>query len=178
MQRYAAFLRGINLGRRRVKMDVLKAAFEDLGLTGVATYIASGNVIFDHAGARPSTLEARIEAHLEPALGFATATFVRSLDELEPFVGLEHVKAARADGFNVHVIFLRPGVGEDVVSRLGALEGPDDRFHVSGREVLWLRRGRMTDSPFRDRDLHRALGGVLTTMRNLSTVEQIVAKFR
>lgn len=178
LQRYAAFLRGINLGRRRVKMDALRGAFEDLGLAGVATYIASGNVIFDHAGAGLSALESRIEAHLETAIGFGAEAFVRSLRELDRIAALEYVPSARADGFNIHVIFLRRAAGRDVAGRLGALEGPDDRFHVMGREVLWLRRGRMTDSPIKDRDLHNALGRALTTMRNLNTVEQIVTKFR
>ena len=49
--RYIAFLRGINVGKhRRITMAELKAAFEASGYRDVATYIASGNVIFD-AGA-------------------------------------------------------------------------------------------------------------------------------
>jgi len=47
MTRYVAFLRGINLGKRRVKMEQLRRHFEGFGLENVATFIASGNVVFD-----------------------------------------------------------------------------------------------------------------------------------
>ena len=43
MNRYVAFLRGMNLGRRRIKNPELCAAFEDIGFTNVAAYLASGN---------------------------------------------------------------------------------------------------------------------------------------
>ena len=42
-----AFLRAVNVGGRVVKMDRLRALFEGEGFTGVETFIASGNVIFD-----------------------------------------------------------------------------------------------------------------------------------
>ncbi|MFN8634359.1 MAG: DUF1697 domain-containing protein [Chloroflexota bacterium] len=43
--RYVAFLRGINLGKRRVKNDDLERAFASMGFSGVKVLIASGNVI-------------------------------------------------------------------------------------------------------------------------------------
>jgi uncharacterized protein (DUF1697 family) len=45
--KYAAFLRGINVGgKTKIEMPRLKAIFEDLGCKDVLTYINSGNVIF------------------------------------------------------------------------------------------------------------------------------------
>ena len=46
MSQYIAFLRGINVGGHRVKMDRLRAIFIELGLQDVSTFIASGNVLF------------------------------------------------------------------------------------------------------------------------------------
>ena len=47
MEKYAALLRGINVGGSNViKMEDLKAAFGEMKLTDVRTYIASGNVLF------------------------------------------------------------------------------------------------------------------------------------
>ena len=46
MQRYIAFLRGMNLGKRRLPMSRLKELFEELGFNDVETFIASGNVLF------------------------------------------------------------------------------------------------------------------------------------
>ena len=46
MERYVAFLRGMNLGKRRIKSSELVAHFEAMGLEDVATFRASGNVVF------------------------------------------------------------------------------------------------------------------------------------
>ena len=45
MNRYVAFLRGINSGgNQTVRMEVLRKTFEDLGFENVRTVLASGNV--------------------------------------------------------------------------------------------------------------------------------------
>ncbi|HSK20223.1 MAG TPA: DUF1697 domain-containing protein [Longimicrobiales bacterium] len=177
MNRHVAFLRGINLGRRRVKMDDLRRAFEAFGLSDVATWIASGNVIFPHSGSGLQALEAGLEAHLAKSLGYDVATFIRSVGDLERITQLDLVEPARAEGFNLHVIFLRRKPDAGIRQALAALEGPDDQFHVPGRDVLWLRRGRLTDSPVNGRELEKALGSASSTMRNLNTVKQIVARY-
>ncbi len=46
MFHYLAFLRGINLGKRRIEMARLRTLFVELKFADVATFIASGNVIF------------------------------------------------------------------------------------------------------------------------------------
>ena len=85
MPPHAALLRGINLGNRRVKMDELRGHFEDLGLTDAETYLASGNVVFGHSGSDLPGLERRVEAHLQEALGYEVATFVRPPTIWEPW---------------------------------------------------------------------------------------------
>ena len=46
MPRYVALLRAENVGGRIVTMEALRGLFEDLVLSEVASFIASGNVIF------------------------------------------------------------------------------------------------------------------------------------
>ena len=58
MTRYAALLRGINVGGNNViRMADLKASFEAMGLRDVGTYIQSGNVVFSS----PATDRARLD---------------------------------------------------------------------------------------------------------------------
>ena len=78
MPRYIAFLRAINVGGHTVKMDALRELFEALGFEQVETFIASGNVIFETTETDTAALERRIETHLQAALGYAVATFLRS----------------------------------------------------------------------------------------------------
>ena len=57
---YLALVRGINVGGRNlVKMADLRAAFESMGFADVATYIASGNVLFGAPRQRREALAAR-----------------------------------------------------------------------------------------------------------------------
>lgn len=177
MPRYVAFLRGINLGTRRVQMDALRRHFEALGFDGVATFIASGNVVLDADEADAAALERRIEAHLQRALGFGSDTFLRTLTDLKRLSSTKEIGAREMEGFNVHVIFQRGRVAPKVRAALRALESDDDRFLASAREVVWFRRGRLTDSSITDRDLGLALGSRENTMRNFNTVRRIIAKF-
>src|SRR5688572_28723471 len=93
MARYVAFLRAINVGGRYVKMEVLKRHFDEMGFTGVSTFIASGNVIFETRARDAAALERKIEAGLKKGLGYEVATFLRTPRELavvvahEPFPG-------------------------------------------------------------------------------------------
>lgn len=66
---------------RKVEMRRLKALFERLGFTGVATYINSGNVLFSGAG-RPPALKTKIEAAIEAEFGFEVPAVVKTRAEM------------------------------------------------------------------------------------------------
>ena len=92
MSRYAAFLRGINLGpRRRIGADQLRSLFEQMGFQEVATFRSSGNVVFDADREAAGKLTEGIEAALAEALGYEVAVFlrtdaeIRALAEHRPF---------------------------------------------------------------------------------------------
>src|SRR5687768_6660830 len=93
--RHVAFLRGINVGKRRVKNDALSTVFDALGFENVRVLIASGNVAFDADKQNEATLTKVVEAGLEQALGFQVSVMLRSLPELramldrDPFNGIE-----------------------------------------------------------------------------------------
>jgi uncharacterized protein (DUF1697 family) len=176
-KRIALFLRGINLGRRRLKKDELMRPFEDEGFAGVQTFIASGNVVIDDPGMAADELEERVEAAVRRAFGFEADTFARSLDALRELVVDDAVSVAVDEGLTPHVILLKGAPKDDAIEALRQLETGDDRFPVLGREVLWLRRGRLSDSTVEPRHLERALGGAPNTMRKVTTLERMVAKF-
>lgn len=179
MTRYAAFLRGINLGRRRVKMNELRSRIEELGFANVSTFIASGNVIFESDESDQRALEAAIAVHLRGALGYDVATFIRTLPELEAIVSADPFPASgpRATDPSVYVTFLDEEPGAQARTNLAALRTEEDEFAVIGREVYWLRFGRMSDSSISMPMLAKATEGVEGTMRNMNTVRKIVAKY-
>ena len=77
---WIALLRGINLGKRRIKMDALRAAFIDMGYDDARTLIASGNVVFSAADGEG--LAESIETELAARFGFAVPTILRRYDDL------------------------------------------------------------------------------------------------
>lgn len=103
--RYVALLGSINVGGNQLKMAELRAVLEAEGFANVATVVASGNVLFDHAKAADAELEAQLAQIVKDKFGIDTFACVRSKAELEaalaesPFVG-------KGEDKFVHVQFL------------------------------------------------------------------------
>lgn len=176
MSRYVAFLRAVNVGGHTVTMDRIRAVFEEAGMDDVATFIASGNVIFTTRARNLETLERRLATHLHAALGFAVVTFVRTLDDVArilaavPFAERD-VAAAHA----VMVALLADAPDQVAMKRVGQLAGPSDEFRLADRELYWLRRSRESD-PGLGRDLEKAVGAPIT-VRNVNTLRRLLARF-
>lgn len=84
MNRYVAFLRGINVGgRKMIKMAELVRLFSAAGFKNVRTFIASGNVIFDAPQKNSKALSEKIEQTLLQELRFEVSVVVMSLDQLK-----------------------------------------------------------------------------------------------
>jgi uncharacterized protein (DUF1697 family) len=103
--RYVALLGSINVGGNQVKMAELRAALEDEGFANVATIVASGNVLFDHAEAADATLEAQIASIVKERFGIDTFAVVRSKAQLEAAI-VENPWVGKGEDKLVHVHFL------------------------------------------------------------------------
>jgi uncharacterized protein (DUF1697 family) len=176
MERYVAFLRGINLGNRRIKNDELRAQFERLGLAEVATFRASGNVIFAADSAAEDAVAAEIEAGLEKGLGYDVAVFLRSAGEVveiadrEPF----DAKLVETSKGKLQVLFLGRKPTAKARRTALALASDEDRLEIAGRELFWLPSGGISDSELDLKAIDRVLGK--GTMRTKGTIDQIAAK--
>lgn len=77
MGRYAALIRGINVGTaNRVAMVDLRAAMSGLGFTHVRTLLNSGNAVFDAPDAPPRDLGGRITEAMAARFGLAPTVIV------------------------------------------------------------------------------------------------------
>ena len=106
--RYVALLRGINVGGRNpVPMAELRAAVEEDGHREVATYIQSGNVLFESDVPRKE-LESRLEAALEQRFGIPLVVVVRSHRQLRAVVGsAPEGFGEQPDRYHSDAVFLR-----------------------------------------------------------------------
>ncbi len=177
LDRYVAFLRGINLGNRRIKNDELRVRFEDLGCAEVATFRASGNVIFAAPDEATDELSARLEAGLGAALGYEVPVFLRSGAELlaiaarEPFTA-SHLAASTG---KPQVALLDAAPPAAVRRQVLSFSSEQDRLAIEGRELYWLPRGGISGSEL-DWKAIGAAGLGPTTVRTKVTIDQFAAK--
>ena len=168
--RYVALLRAINVGGHVVKMDRLRTEFGALGFEDARTFIASGNVLFAARSDDAVALEHRIERHLEQALGYAVATFLRSPAQLATLVANEPY-SDRLDSASLYVGFLKSAPPEERRERALALRSEFDEICVRDREVFWMCRTRSADSAVSGARLEKALAAP-ATFRNVTTVRK------
>jgi uncharacterized protein (DUF1697 family) len=185
MPRYVAFLRGINVGGRRATSDQLCSCLSEIGFDDVATFRASGNVIFaagaaaparDGAQDREAQLAARVEQAMLASLGYEVPVFLRSASEVRAIAAYEPFPAeiVQASAGKLQVLLLaakpQPRAREEAL----ALATDEDRLELRGRELYWLPSGGMMESALDMNAIGALLG--LGTMRTKGTVEQIAIK--
>jgi len=178
MKRYVAFLRGMNLGNRRIKNPELRSEFEQLGLEEVETFRASGNVIFAAAKreARASLTE-RIEAGLAEGLGYDVPVFLRSAAEVQAIAAREPFprRDVEASKGKLQVTMLPRKPSAAAAKKALALASDEDRLAIEATELYWLPSGGISESDLDLKAIEKALGP--GTKRTLGTVEQIAAKY-
>ena len=168
-----AFLRAVNVGRRRVRNARLVELFDQLGHRDAWTYINSGNVVFSASGSR-AALEQTIGAAIERDVGFEVTTFVRSAGELREVVSRHPFEPAPDDTY--FVTFLADLPTPSQRNDLAALSTDVDTLVVDGRDVHWLMHGKSTDSKLVKRQWEQILGKNSSTSRNMTMLSKLIDK--
>jgi uncharacterized protein (DUF1697 family) len=177
MARYIAFLRAINVGGHTVRMDALRQIFEALGFSHVATFIASGNVIFDSVPKDMKSLEAKIAKKLKEELGYDVAVFIRTDGELSAIAGYKPFPKIQVDAAAaLNVAFLSEPLDDAARKKLMGLKTAIDDFHVHGREIYWLCLKKQSESTFSNAVLERTLG-IQSTLRGFTTIRKLAEKY-
>ena len=177
VERYAAFLRGMNLGDRRIKNDELRRRFEELGMSAVSCFRASGNVLFASEEGDEKKLKERLEAGLGKSLGYAVPVFLPQRRRAEGGFGRGALRPLSSSTFRRASSRIRISTckarGKD--SQAGAR--PLQRRRAPGCEGLraLLAAERWTSQSDLDLKVLESLLGA-PTMRTKGTVEQIAAK--
>jgi uncharacterized protein (DUF1697 family) len=170
---HVAFLRAVNLGRRRVNMSSLVEVVGGLGYSDVWTHVNSGNVVFEASGTR-SALEQRFETALEDDLGFEVTTFVRTVAELRRALALEPFELAPGDTY--FVTFLKDVLSKPKATMLEELSNDFDTLVVKGRDVHWCMRGKSTDTNLTTKAWENIVGHHRSTSRNTTMLRRLMDK--
>jgi uncharacterized protein (DUF1697 family) len=174
---YLALLRGINVGGGNlIKMTDLRACFEKTGLENVATYIQSGNVIFDSREGDAGRLTRNLERALSRTFSPYQATVVLcSHEKLRQIVR----RAPRGFGSEskerrYDVVYLKePLTPAEALKSVTTKEGVDEVF--VGPSVLYFSRliARATQSHLPRIASLPVYQGM--TIRNWNTTSKVLA---
>jgi uncharacterized protein (DUF1697 family) len=199
---HVALLRGINLGpHKRVPMPTLRAVVAALGHTDVATYIASGNVLFTaRAGAGSAdrsgpggdpdpprsdptgSLAAELQAAIADGCGVSCRVVVLTCAELARVVAANPYPD-EPDPKRVHVFFLLDEPGPDARAHLTAAQertaakGGRDEAAIVGR-ALYLHTPDGFGRSELAAELSKARSPVTGTARNWATVTTLLGLCR
>jgi uncharacterized protein (DUF1697 family) len=173
---WVAFLRGMNLGRRRLTNDELIGAVYGCGCAEVEAYQASGNVVFNDDRSAVE-LAATLTDGLAAALGCPVPVFLRDADEVRSIAARSPFTEAQLAGSRSRpqVIFLRREPPTTVLDDVVTLIPAGDVLSPAGRELLWLPATGVGDTALDFRRLDQLTGG--TTVRTLGTVQRIARKY-
>ena len=174
MPRYVALFGSINVGRNRLKMADLRAAFEGEGFTNVETVVTSGNVLFDHEERPEVGLEEKLTLMMRHKFGMDSVALVRSRDALAAAIAENPFGADGEENF-VHTLFLDGPVDPDGFARLEKDRTGPERLAAGDRALHIDYVAGAGESRLVGAFIERRMGS-RGTARNLRSMKRILAK--
>ena len=170
MTRYAAFLRGVNVGGVNLKMADVAAALTDAGFDNVATLLATGNIVLDSSSSA-AKVRTKAEAGLRDTFGYEAWILVYDLDQVRA-IASGYPFEPEVDGQQSYVTFVSEPAILDELAELSA--GPDEKIARGDGVIYWqVPKGSTLDST-----IGKTMGSKRykssTTTRNLRTLMKVV----
>lgn len=171
MPAYVALLRGINVGGHNIlPMQKLRDLLTGIACTNVATYVQSGNAVFQHA-AGPARLAGDIATTIEAEFGFQPAVLVLESETFRAIAAGNPYADEAEDSKPSHVWFLSEPAVNANLEKLTAIASDDERFELTDK-AFYLRApsgiGRSKLAAAVEKSL-----GVPATARNSRSVSKI-----
>jgi uncharacterized protein (DUF1697 family) len=172
MTRYAAFLRGINVGGVNLKMTDVVSALTDAGFDNVRTVLATGNVVLDARGSAASVRK-KAESALREAFGYDAWVLVYDLESVAA-IAEGYPFEPEVEGHHSYVTFVSDPAVLDELAALAKEAGPEEKI-ARGEGVLYWQVPRSAT-------LTSAIGKTMgkkrykssTTTRNLRTLGKVL----
>lgn len=171
MTTWVAFLRAVNVGKRKMKMAELRDLCEDLGYQNVKTILASGNVRFDAAGDPRAALEAAIERHW----GWKSEAVLRKASELRAMIASNPFGAYPDEGpFHRYVLMFDRPLPEG--RQYQGVKGDFDVARVDRKDIYLVgyRQESGRHGPGLDKFDPQSEKGAVATMRNWNTIPRVL----
>ncbi|GGM11315.1 hypothetical protein GCM10010129_64160 [Streptomyces fumigatiscleroticus] len=174
--RYAALLRGINVGgSRKVPMAELRALVEGLGHTRVRTHLQSGQAVFTAGHGDEESLAAELTRAIEQRFGFAVDVIVRDHAYLRAVAEACPFSAAEPAARQLHVTYFSAPAGEERFAGVDRAAHLPEEFRLGDRALYLyapdgLGRSKLAEQLAKP----RVNKGLIATTRNWNTVTKLV----
>lgn len=170
MTRYAAFLRGVNVGGVNLKMAAVAAALTEAGFTDVKTVLASGNVLLD-SRAGTETVRKKAEAALRDRFGYEAWVLAYDLDTVAG-ISADYPFERDVDGHHSYITFVSD---DDVLRELGDLKGgPGERIQPGVGVIYWQVARETTRDSAMGKTMGKKRYKSSTTTRNIRTIDKVL----
>jgi uncharacterized protein (DUF1697 family) len=176
MTLFVAFLRGINVGGRTVKKEVLQQVFTSLEFQNVATYKQSGNVIFEANSDNMEELKKKLVEKLRTKLCYDVIILLRTMEQLKSILEKNPFEGLNPEGTSFLVTLLPTKTDFPVELPTTIPKSTAQIIGASGSEVFSVTHGGgegALPNPFIESKLK-----LKATTRNLNILREIVEKYR
>lgn len=171
---YVAFLRGVNVGGKMVKMELWRKTLEEMGFSQVKTLLNSGNVVFESSEANVKAIKQKIEKELKETFGFPIAVTIRTKPEIDSLIATDPFKGIKVTAnTRLYVTFLAEKSNNQLKTPYQSLDDAFKILSISDTEIISV----LTLSPDKKTTdamniLEKELGIGITT-RNWNTVLKV-----
>lgn len=170
--RYAAFLRGVNVGGVNLKMAEVATALEGAGFGGVRTILASGNVLLE-SRATVDAVAKKAETALRDAFGYDAWVLAYDIDTVAA-ISRAYPFEREVEGRHSYVTFVTAQEVLDELAALAGAAGAEENIE-RGRGVLYW---QVPNKGTLDTTIGKTMGKKRykssTTTRNLRTLDKVL----
>ncbi|MEA3002256.1 MAG: hypothetical protein QOH81_1044 [Sphingomonadales bacterium] len=173
MAKFVALLRAVNVGGRKLPMAELKALCGALGWEGAATYIQSGNIVFEAKG-KSAALETALESAIEEKFGLDVPVIVRTAGEWRAIAaGNPFADAAEKEPNRVLLGLAQRRLAPGAAAAIAAKAAAGERVEAVG-EALWFHYPEGVGTSKLTPSLIDRAAGSHVTARNWRTVTTLL----
>lgn len=169
---YVALLRGINIGKRQVKMEILRDMMSEMGYKNISTVLASGNLIFEAKEKLEEELLRKIESKIQETFGFKVDVILRTMNQIKQIVSNDPFMDAEAtEDLKLYITFLSKAQGLE--SKISIDTKYVKIIKADKNEIYWVVKLNPQEKTTDIMELLTRKYGKEITTRNWNTVQKI-----
>ncbi|WP_422745470.1 DUF1697 domain-containing protein [Mycobacterium sp. WMMD1722] len=172
MTRYAAFLRGVNVGGVTLKMADVATALQDAGFEAVKTILASGNVVLQ-SSAGTETVRTAAERALRERFGYEAWVLVYDIDTVAAICAAYPFEW-EVEGHHSYVTFVTDDAVLDELAALAADAPPEEKIERGQGVIYWQVPKSGTLKTTIGATMGKKRYKSSTTTRNLRTLDKVL----